>query len=195
MSSAGMSRFARYAIAIAVATTLVGCAHGPVVSPDVIAELPAEARRLVYERENEVVIALARLDDARATLADRDAELAAHTPAKATAVTGARTKWLQGKREYAVAQTRAATLAVTCARGALTATELDLAARFHLVRNDARLAQWQAFERDCNTRLSAAHEAADTVATRVARAKKTWRQARTAYVKQTKDYDHGLWID
>lgn len=203
-----MSR--RSAVLLALALTMTGCAGnkasrqvGKRVDAQLVAELPAEARRWAYEAENEIIIALDRLDARRNEHAEAKGDLALGEKALDTAKTRgtgeepakARIDWLEERVDAAEVEVEAAELSVFCARTNLELTRAKAAVRFGLPVEEGFV---EGFEKEYLACAEDEEEAKKEVleaGAAVAKAKEAWRKARIEFAQKSQDYNHGLWID
>lgn len=174
---------------------LAGCA-GSGVSPALIAAFPPEGRRASYEAENEVIIALDRLDEARdrAVALERKVDTYPETE-HAPAVHAARRAWFEAELAEAEAEVEVATEAVACARRALVLTQARLAVRFDLPVEEGFVKPFESAFEDCQEDLAEAQAEADAQEKSVRERRDAWRKARADHAARTGDWSHGLWID
>ncbi len=193
--------------ALLVATGCAGAASqrkaGKQVDPELTAQLPNEGRRWTYEAENEVIIALDRLDARKAALASRHQDLEAGERALAAAEkrgkgqepVKARIAWLEQRVDHAEAEVEVAELGVLCARTNLELTRAKAAVRFGLPVEEDFVKPFEEEYQDCAKSQEAAAKEASEEAAATVKAKEGWRKARGEFASKTGDHDHGLWID
>lgn len=197
-------------VLILILGAATGCASsaatrslGDVVDVQLTEVFPEEGRRWSYEAENEVIIALDRLDaardlqlaaEAKANEAERLSEVA-EKRGKGREVAEARR--VQTRAEVAAAEeaVSAAEMAVFCARASLELTKARLAVRFDLPVEEGFVEKFEGQYEDCARDLEERKADADKEASAALKAKEEWRKVRGAYVQQTGDHDHGFWID
>lgn len=203
-------RRAGFAIALVSGLSLGGCAStatrslSETVDGDVIRYFPPEGRRWTYEAENEVIIALDRLDSARDHLAEIDLKIDDMDDAYAAVserggagreVAEAKMDWLKLRRDHAYAQIAAAELNVLCARARLELTKAQLAVRFDLPVEEDFVEPFETQHNDCEEDLASARTRQEELFQSVLTAKDNWRNVRSSYAQKSGDYHHGLWID
>lgn len=165
---------------------------------------PEEGRRWTYEAENEVIIALDRLDSARDALlaaeqeieaADRAIEIAGKRGGQGREVAEARRNMAVAQRMHAESEVGVAELGVFCARGTLELTKARLAVRFDLPVEEDFVKKFEEQYEDCAGELTEAREDAEKKSNAATAAREKWREVRADFVKRTGDHNHGLWID
>jgi hypothetical protein len=165
---------------------------------------PEEGRRWTYEAENEVIIALDRLDAARDELilaeeelaaAERAIEAASKRGGQGTEVAEARRTLAASEIDRRESEVEAAELGVFCARASLELTKAQLAVRFDLPVEAEFVKKFEDQYQDCAEDLTAAKDEAAKRSNAAVEAKEKWRQTRADFVKRTGDHNHGLWID
>ncbi len=201
---------ARTGLALALALAATSCAGGKAtrqvgkrVDAQLVAELPAEARRWAYEAENEIIIALDRLDARRNALAASKAELGLGEKALDTASTRgtgqepakARIEWLEERVDAGEIEVDAAALAVFCARTNLELTRAKAAVRFGLPVEEGFVEGFDKEYVSCAQDEEEAKKEVLEASAAVAKAKEAWRKARIEFAQKSQDYNHGLWID
>ena len=186
----------RIAGLVAMMAFAAGCGSSATVDPEIIAVFPPEGRRWTYEAENEVIIALDRLDAAREQRGETQRDLEA-IPKKgpASAVHAARRRWLQVQVELEETQIEEAETSVECARRNLELTRARLAVRFDLPVEEGFVKPFERRYLDCARTREDISRRALQLETKVRTSKRAWYEARAAYVAKTGDHDHGLWID
>lgn len=199
-----------YAIVILGGLTLAGCAStatrslSETVDGDVVRYFPPEGRRWTYEAENEVIIALDRLDSARDHLGEIDLKIEDMDDAYAAVnerggagreVAEAKMDWLKLRRDHAYAQIAAAELNVLCARARLELTKAQLAVRFDLPVEENYVEPFENQHNDCEEDLASARTRQEELFQSVLTAKDNWRNVRSSYAQKSGDFHHGLWID
>jgi len=170
------------------------------VDSGLVRYFPPEGRRWTYEAENEVIIALDRLDAARDHGAELEGEIARieelrDKSAQGREVYTARLAWLERELELAESSISAAGLGVHCARASLELTKARLAVRFDLPVELRFVSRFEKQYDACAQKLEALKSEVEARAQKALEAKMSWRDARSEYVKRTGDHDHGLWIE
>jgi hypothetical protein len=174
------------------------------VEPELVAVFPEEGRRWTYEAENEVIIALDRLDAARDRVekasaeidaAERAIEAATERGGQGREVSEARRQLAFASRDQAEAEVRAAEIGVYCARGSLELTKARLAIRFDLPVEEEFVKKYEEQYQACAANLDEAKDEAEKKAGAAQAAREKWREVRSEFVKRTGDHNHGLWID
>ncbi len=200
----------RVLILMAMAAAGAGCASSAatrslsiVVDVRLTEVFPEEGRRWSYEAENEVIIALDRLDaardqrtaaEAKANEAERLGEIADQR-GKGREVAEARRAQTRAEVAAAEETVSAAEMAVFCARASLELTKARLAVRFDLPVEEGYVESFEDQYEDCARDLDERKADAEKEASAALKAKEEWRKVRGAYVQQTGDHDHGFWID
>lgn len=200
-------RAALMAMALALAS---GCASsaatralGELVDTRLTEVFPEDGRRWTYEAENEVIIALDRLDAARddqltAEARVRESERLAEVADKrgqGREVAEARVTEAKAAESAAEESVAAAEMAVFCARASLELTKARLAVRFDLPVEEDFVKRFEEQYDDCAQDLEELKAAAEREQSAALKAKDEWRKVRSAYVQKTGDHDHGFWID
>jgi hypothetical protein len=174
------------------------------VDSDLFGAFPPEGKRQTYEAENEVIIALDRLDgakDSKIQIETRldDVDHALDTADKrggsGSEVHKARKNFLEVRRDQAKAEIRAAEQAVYCARVSLELTKARLVVKFDLPVEAGYLKAFDEQYQSCAARLDEAKKEAEKLAGDAVQAKENWRKVRADFVQKTGDHNHGLWID
>jgi hypothetical protein len=174
------------------------------VDRDLLRVFPPEGRRYTYEAENEVIIALDRLDAARDQRLALEAKLEATDESIATAekrggagveVPKAWRSYLESRRDQAKAEVRAAEQAVFCARTSLELTKARLVVKFDLPVAGGYVKAFEGQYESCATTLDEAKKEAERLAQEALKARDGWRKTRADFVQKTGDHNHGLWID
>jgi hypothetical protein len=174
------------------------------VDADLFGAFPPEGKRQTYEAENEVIIALDRLDaakDGRVQIEARieDVEHALDTADKrggaGSEVHKARKGYLEARLDHAKAEIRAAEQAVYCARVSLELTKARLVVKFDLPVEAGYIKPFDEQYQACATRLDETKKDAEKLAGEAVQAKENWRKVRADFVQKTGDHNHGLWID
>lgn len=196
--------------ALVAASAVTACGGGKAtrqvgkrVDGELVAELPAEARRWAYEAENEIIISLDRLDARRNALAAAKADLALGEKALDTASTRgtgqepakARIEWLEERVDAGEVEVDAAELAVFCARTNLELTRAKAAVRFGLPVEEGFVEGFEKEYASCALDEEEAKKEVLEAGATVAKAKEAWRKARIEFAQKSQDYNHGLWID
>jgi|JI10StandDraft_1071094.scaffolds.fasta_scaffold278893_1 tRNA A37 N6-isopentenylltransferase MiaA len=192
-------------------STAGGCAAsaatralGDVVDVRLTEVFPEEGRRWSYEAENEVIIALDRLDaardvklsaEARVAEAERLLEVIEKRGGQGREVAEARKAQMSAEVSAADEKVGAAEMAVFCARASLELTKARLAVRFDLPVEEGYVEKFEDQYEDCARDLEEASADAEREASEALKAKEEWRKTRAAYVQKTGDHDHGFWID
>lgn len=191
-------------------SALWGCAStatrslSETVDGDVVRYFPPEGRRWTYEAENEVIIALDRLDSARDHLAEIDMRVEDMDDAYAAVserggagreVAEAKMDWLKLRRDHAYAQIAVAELNVLCSRARLELTKAQLAVRFDLPVEENFVEPFETQHSDCEEDLEGARTRQEELFQSTLTAKDNWRNVRSSYAQKTGDFHHGLWID
>lgn len=194
-----------------IAALPVGCASsaatrslGDRVDPGLVSAFPEEGRRWTYEAENEVIIALDRLDAARdrhlaaeaeVTAADRAIEIAGKRGGQGREVAEARRTMARAEVDHAESEILTAELGVFCARANLELTKARLAVRFDLPVEADYVEKFEEQYDSCAGELTEAREEAEKQSNEAIGAKEKWREVRAEFVRRTGDHNHGLWID
>lgn len=195
--------FALLAAASGCASSAATRSLGEVVDGKLTEIFPKKGRRWSYEAENEVIIALDRLDaardqrtsaEARVAEAERVAEIA-DKRGKGREVAEARKSQAAAEVASADEGVAVAEMAVFCARANLELTKARLAVRFDLPVEEGFVKKFEEQYEDCARDLEERKADADREASAALKAKEDWRKARSAHVQQTGDHDHGFWID
>ncbi len=205
-----MMRRATPFMTLALAISFGGCAStamrtlSETVDGDVIRYFPPEGRRWTYEAENEVIIALDRMDAARDHLQEIDTKIDDMDDAYAAVnerggagreVAEAKMDWLKLRRDSAYADLGAAEINVLCARARLELTKAQLAVRFDLPVEEDYVEPFEDQHEDCEEDLASARTRQEEVFQEVLKAKDNWRNVRSSYAQKSGDFHHGLWID
>ncbi|MBI4815077.1 MAG: hypothetical protein HY791_02390 [Deltaproteobacteria bacterium] len=174
------------------------------VDESIVAIFPPEGRRWTYEAENEVVIAIDRLNSAREEVGRRQKAVEVYEAAVDAAsrrgsagvqVSKARLVWLESELETAEQERRAAEEAVLCAKANFELTKAKLAVRFDLPVEDGFIQPFEEQYSACATALEELRGEAEKLESSAVGKKDEWRKVRSEHVRRTGDYDHGLWID
>ena len=190
---------------------VIGCAGSAAtrglddrVDPALVSVFPAEGRRWTYEAENEVIIALDRLDaaedqrsaaESEVLAAERAIEIAAKRGGQGKEVAEARRMMALAAVDHAEADLFSAELGVFCARTNLELTKARLAVRFDLPVEADFVKKFEEQYDSCASELTEAREEAEKQYSAAIGAKETWREVRAEFVRRTGDHNHGLWID
>lgn len=173
------------------------------VDSDIVEIFPVEGRRWTYEAENEVIIALDRLDAAKDALAEIEAKIEAAKASRERAVERgkgvelfeAKLDWLDSEKDKAEAEIAAREVGVLCAKTNLELTKARLAIRFDLPVEEDFLPPFESQYEECAKELEDASVKAQTLTTKALQVKMQWHDARGAYVRKTKDFNYGLWVE
>lgn len=194
-----------------MALLLGGCASSAAtrslddtVDSSIIQVFPEEGRRWSYEAENEVIIALDRLDAARdkrltaeaeVAAAERAIDIAAKRGGQGREVAEARRVVADAEVDRADSEITTFELGVLCARAQLELTKAQLAVRFDLPVEEDYVKGFEAQYQACADEMAQARTEAERRAKAALDAKEKWRQTRAEFVRRTGDHNHGLWID
>lgn len=174
------------------------------VDSSIIQVFPEEGRRWSYEAENEVIIALDRLDAARdkrlsaeaeVAAAERAIEIASKRGGQGREVAEARRVVADAEVDRAESEIATFELGVLCARAQLELTKAQLAVRFDLPVEEDYVKGFEAQYQACADEMAQARTEAERRAKAALDAKEKWRQTRAEFVRRTGDHNHGLWID
>ncbi|MBI2374609.1 MAG: hypothetical protein HYV07_11495 [Deltaproteobacteria bacterium] len=174
------------------------------VDESIVAVFPPEGRRWTYEAENEVVIAIDRLNSAREEVERRKkavdvyeaaVDAASQRGSAGIAVSKARLTWLESELELAEKERDAAEEGVLCARANFELTKAKLAVRFDLPVEEGFVEPFEEQYGSCAEALNQLNADAERLGSKSVGQKDEWRKVRTEHVRRTGDYDHGLWID
>jgi len=198
-------------LALFMAGSLCACASSGAtrslsqkVGTELTEVFPEDGRRWSYEAENEVIIALDRLDaarddkiecEARQALAETAMETVDQRGGKAKEVWEARQTQVKAEIDAANSAIEVAELGVYCARTSLELTKARLAVRFDLPVEEDFVKRFEGQYEDCARDLEEAKTDLEKQQTTAFKAKDDWRKVRGSYVSKTGDHDHGLWID
>jgi hypothetical protein len=173
--------------------------------------LPLDSRRVVYERENEVTIALNRRDDAQQTIERLEEERAglderqkraesrlARTggdrSSRVRRVIDARRDWIEAQLEAARAAQQRTEGDLELARARLHTSRQQQLARMGLAP-ETSVAPFTETEKACEREAQKLEKRELDVRTTGNKAFERWKQAEDDYAQATGDYDALVWID
>lgn len=173
------------------------------VDEELVRVFPPEGKRWTYEAENEVIIALDRLDTARDAEKKIEVEIARLEDARKAAekrgsgmeIVRARKAFLEARLEQARGETAAMERGVACSRANLELTKARLVVRFDLPVEASYLKPFESQYESCAAKLVDAKKDADRLAAQAGQARQAWHKVRDDFVVKTGDHNHGVWID
>ncbi len=204
----------RYVLFVAVATAISllggsGCGGSRLsktVNPDKLKEMSRQGQLWVYDAENEIVVALDKLDEAKDALVTirrriQEAERILKAAEKRNNRAGVEMaeqwlKYLESTEEWAKARTENYRLGVVVAQAAVELAKAQVVNREDLLGGkDFSIKVYQ----EQYNRLKSTFEQEEKLVSnlrKVAREKEAqWWILRQRFIAQTGDYDSGLWIE
>lgn len=194
-----------------IGSVLVGCGGGTKISPTLFNRLSRDARMAVYDRENDIVIAKSRLDEARraglqwrdekSQLKDRSGRMEARIKKAGGKGLEAALKMVDARREYLTAMIKAtdaqekfARTEVAAGNARLEYTWKQQLVRFGLIREGV-LEPLQASVKSAEEKARKAQRRELDLRTEAQKVFLNWKTAEEAYVAVSGDFDAGVWID
>lgn len=200
-------------LALALAVLGAACAAPKAkIPPELLERLPAEGRAVIYDRENDLVIAQNRRDDARRGIERIDEEIDEHAArversekrlAKMgfSARVAALKQMAEAQRGYLEAQLEIAraTLALAEAEIEAAGARLEQARQRQLVRfglaPEARMASFDAAAESLDKRVREAERKEADLRAAAQKVFENWKLAEDAYARSTGDHDALVWLD
>ena len=171
-----------------------------VVDSDLLENFPAEGRRFTFEAENQVIIALDRLDFARDELREIRQRINEEERIKAKSKKGqtvfeAKLKWLAAIETHRKAEVATKDQAVYCARSSMELTKAKLSVRYDLPVEEDFVEPFENQYKSCAEELDERVAKAERLKTEAIKEKTKWRNTRSRYARSSGDFNTGLWLD
>jgi chromosome segregation ATPase len=194
---------------LALALLLAGCSGSKLsyrVDMDKLKDMSRQGQIWIYDAENEIVVALDRLDEAREELAQirlrkKQAEASIEAAEKrksrgAVSMAEAWMKYLEAMEDWGKDRIRASQIGVTAALAAVELAKAQVINREDLLGGkDFAIKDYQDQYKEWNEDYQRAMKRANRLRKAARALEQRWWVERRRFTAQTGDYDSGLWTD